>query len=285
MATLRPLIGVSANAHRINDTYDAQITGDRSIEAVVDAAGCWPVILPGLPRAAATAELVGLLDGLVLTGARPNVHPDAYGEADDGRHGPFDRGRDSVMLPLLRAMIDAGKPVFGICRGIQEMNVAFGGTLHPEVRDEPGRMNHRMPPGETDPSVIFRKRHLVRLRPGGPMARLLGAEEVITNSLHGQAVWRAGERIVCEGWAEDGTVEAISVAGARRFALGVQWHAEFDPLTDAVHRPLWQAFGEDARAAHAERGIGPGQAHGQARRNGRGDGHGQGSVAVARQTG
>ncbi|MEM9762532.1 MAG: gamma-glutamyl-gamma-aminobutyrate hydrolase family protein [Pseudomonadota bacterium] len=264
----RPLIGVSANAHRVNDTYDAQVTGDRSLQAVVEAAGGWPIVLPGMPEAASTGELVDLLDGLVLTGARPNVHPEEYGSADDGRHGPFDRGRDGVMLPLLRAMVAAGKPVFGICRGIQEMNVAYGGTLHPEVRDEPGRMNHRMPPGETNPDVIFRKRHIVRLRPGGPVASLLGADEVITNSLHGQAVWKAGERIVLEGWAEDGTVEAISVSGARRFALGVQWHAEFDPLTDTVHRPLWQAFGEDARAAQAERTLGSGHASVAARRAG-----------------
>lgn len=262
----RPLIGVSANAHRVNDTYDAQISGDRTLEAVVEAAGCWPIILPGMPAAAGTAEIVELIDGLVLTGARPNVHPDEYGEADDGRHGPFDRGRDGVMLPLLRAMIEAGKPVFGICRGIQEMNVAFGGTLHPEVRDEPGRMNHRMPPGEKDPGVIFRKRHSVHLRPGGPVAELLAAEEIVTNSLHGQAVWKAGERIMLEGWAEDGTVEAISVAGARRFALGVQWHAEYDPKDDAVHRPLWHAFGEDAHAARAERTLT--DPHAPARRHG-----------------
>ncbi|MEM9431810.1 MAG: gamma-glutamyl-gamma-aminobutyrate hydrolase family protein [Pseudomonadota bacterium] len=257
MPTNRPLIGVTANAHRINDTYDAQVTGTRSLEAVYEAAGCWPIMIPGLGGAASTEELLDLLDGLVLTGARPNVHPEEYGEGDDGRHGPFDRGRDAVTLPLIRAMVAAGKPVFGVCRGIQEMNVAFGGTLHPEVRDEPGRMNHRMPPDEKDATIIFRKRHKVRLAAGGAFAKLYGSADLLTNSLHGQAVWTAGERVVLEGWAEDGTVEAISIAGARRFALGVQWHAEYEPVEDPMHRRLWEAFGEDARAARAERDLAP----------------------------
>ncbi|MEO0821157.1 MAG: gamma-glutamyl-gamma-aminobutyrate hydrolase family protein [Pseudomonadota bacterium] len=251
--TARPLIGITANTGLVSEIYEAQICGSRTVRAVVEAVEGLPVILPGMPDAAETGELVALLDGLVLTGGRPNVHPEEYGEVDDGRHGPFDRGRDRVMLPLIRAMVAAGKPVFGICRGIQEMNVAFGGTLHPEVRDEPGRMNHRMPPGEKDPEVIFKRRHLVHFRPEGPFAALLGTERAVTNSLHGQAVWRPGARVSVEGWAEDGTVEAIAIRDARRFALGVQWHAEYDGASDPVHRPLFDAFAADARAAHAER--------------------------------
>ncbi|MEM6679164.1 MAG: gamma-glutamyl-gamma-aminobutyrate hydrolase family protein [Pseudomonadota bacterium] len=252
----RPLIGVTANAHRVNDLYDAQVSGDRSIQAVLETTGAMAVILPGMPEAGSTAEWLDLLDGLVLTGGRPNVHPDWYGEKDDGRHGPFDRGRDSVMLPLTRAMVEAGKPVFGICRGIQEMNVAYGGSLHPEVRDEPGRMNHRMPPDETDSAVIFAKRHRVALTAGGVFERLLGTREIITNSLHGQACWRLGDGVAVEGIAEDGTIEAISIPAARRFALGVQWHAEYEALEDSMHRTLWEAFAADVDAAFTEhRGL------------------------------
>lgn len=245
----RPVVGVTAYHHRLEDRYDVQICGRRNLLAVSEAAGCLPLIIPGLPETVTTEELVGLLDGLVLTGARPNVHPSCYGHEETEGHGPFDRGRDAVALPLIRAMIEAGKPVFGICRGIQEMNVAFGGTLYPEVGALPGRMNHRMPKGETDPEVIFAKRHAVTFREGGAFHNLLGHTVAVTNSLHGQAVWEPGPRVCIEGWAEDGTVEAISIAGAASFALGVQWHAEYDACRDPVNRALFAAFGEAARAA------------------------------------
>jgi putative glutamine amidotransferase len=133
--------------------------------------------------------------------------------------------------------------LFGICRGFQEMNVAFGGTLHPEIRDLPGRMNHRMPPGETDPQVIYRPRHAVRLAAGGKLAGLLGCDEVMVNSLHGQGLLDAAPRIIVEGRAEDGTPEALSVAGAHGFAIGVQWHAEYTAGADPVNRRMFEAFG------------------------------------------
>ncbi|MDT8343150.1 MAG: gamma-glutamyl-gamma-aminobutyrate hydrolase family protein, partial [Thermohalobaculum sp.] len=180
----RPVVGISASAHLIEESYRVQGAGERTLEAVAAVADALPIMLPGLPDAAATGELVELLDGLVLTGARANVHPQSYGEAETAGHGPFDQGRDGVTLPLIRAMVEAGKPVFGICRGIQEMNVAFGGTLHPEIRDLPGRLNHRMPRGETDHGVIFAKRHVVRFSEGGRFHGLLGVTETVTNSLH-----------------------------------------------------------------------------------------------------
>jgi putative glutamine amidotransferase len=252
-ATRRPLIGVTAFLHRIDDAWEAQICGNRTPEAVAEVSGGLPLILPGLPGTAETAELVGLLDGLMLTGARPNVHPSFYGHDETEAHGPFDLGRDNLALPLTRAMIEAGKPVFGICRGIQEMNVAFGGTLHPEVRDLPGRMNHRMPVGEKDHDVIFAKRHKVEFREGGTFHHLFGTTAAVTNSLHGQAVWEPGERVIVEGHAEDGTVEAISIEGASSFALGVQWHAEYDAVADPVNRALFAAFGAAARAVAAQK--------------------------------
>ena len=243
----RPLIGVTAFLHQIDETWEAQICGNRTPQAVAEVSGGLPLILPGLPGTAETGELVGLLDGLVLTGARPNVHPSFYGHDETEAHAPFDLGRDNLVLPLTRAMIAAGKPVFGICRGIQEMNVAFGGTLHPEIRDLPGRMNHRMPPGETDHDVIFAKRHKVEFRAGGTFHHLFGTTAAVTNSLHGQAVWEPGERVIVEGHADDGTVEAISIEGAASFALGVQWHAEYDAVNDPVNRALFAAFGAATR--------------------------------------
>ncbi|TVQ55652.1 MAG: gamma-glutamyl-gamma-aminobutyrate hydrolase family protein [Rhodobacteraceae bacterium] len=250
----RPVIGVSGSHLLAEGTYPVQAAGMRNLEAIAEVADCLPIIVPGMPEASEIGELLDLCDGFLLTGGRANVHPSHYGHEETEKHGMFDTGRDGVVLPLVQAAIAEGWPVFGVCRGIQEMNVALGGVLHPEVRELPGKMNHRMPPGETDPEVIFRKRHVVRLTPGGEFARLLGVSEIVTNSLHGQAIVEWGERVVVEGVAEDGVIEAISVKDAPSFALGVQWHAEWDAENDPVHRALFEAFGSAARARAAARG-------------------------------
>ena len=145
-----------------------------------------------------------------------------------------------------------GVPLLGICRGLQEMNVAFGGSLHPEVRDLPGRLNHRAPRAEDgslhrDPKVVFADRHEVRLVANGIFANLFGCSTIRVNSLHGQAILKHGDRIVIEGVAEDGTIEAIRIAGASAFALGVQWHAEVDAHTNPINRALFRAFGAALR--------------------------------------
>jgi putative glutamine amidotransferase len=136
------------------------------------------------------------------------------------------------------------------------MAVAYGCSLHPEIRELPGRMNHRMPRLENgevhpDPLVIFADRHEVALAAGGAFATLLGCETIRVNSLHGQGIDCAGERVVIEGVAEDGTIEAIRIAGAPGFALGVQWHAEYDPQQNPVNRKLFEAFGEALREKRA----------------------------------
>ena len=171
------------------------------------------------------------------------MHPEEYGEAPTEAHGAFDRARDRLALPLIRALVARGQPLLAICRGFQELNVAMGGTLHPEIRELPGRMNHRMPPGGTLEEK-FALRHEVRFRPGGPFARLMGADAVMTNTLHGQGVVRLGERLVVDGWAPDDTPEAMFIEGAPGFALGVQWHPEYRAAQDPVSRALFGAFGE-----------------------------------------
>ena len=249
----RPLIGIACSHHLAEETYEIQATGLRTISAVGEVADCLPLLLPGMPNAVETRDLAATLDGIVLTGGRANVHPRFYGEELTEAHGSMDEGRDEVMLPLVRAALDLGIPVLGLCKGIQEMNVALGGTLYPEVGDLPGRHRHRMPKGCTDPEIIFELREQVRLRPGGVLAKMLGTEHIVTNSLHGQAVKDPGERVVIEGWAADDTVEAISIAGARSFAIGVQWHAEYEPAKDPVSRVLFTELGNAARARQARR--------------------------------
>jgi putative glutamine amidotransferase len=205
--------------------------------------GATPLMIPGLPETQDIGHLVGIFDGIVLTGGRANVHPEEWGATPSPAHEPYDRGRDRVALPLIRACVDAGLPLLGICRGMQEMNVAFGGTLHPEIRDLPGRMNHRMPRGDdVTREEIFRPRHCVHLVPGGTFARLYGSDEIFVNSLHGQGICEPADRVVIEGRADDTTPEAITIADAPGFALGVQWHAEYEPREQAVNAVIWNAF-------------------------------------------
>lgn len=249
----RPVIGIACGAYKVDDAYEVQMTGRRTIDAVREVSDCLPLMIPGLPEAVDVGDLCASLDGIVLTGSRANVHPKFYGEELGPEHGIMDECRDTVMLPLVRAALDLGIPILGLCKGIQEMNVALGGTLYPEVGALPGRHRHRMLKGCRDHTITFERRERVTLKAGGVMARLMGTEEIWTNSLHGQAVARPGERVVIEGWADDETVEAISVEGAKAFAIGVQWHAEFEPESDPVGGALFRAFGDDARARQAAR--------------------------------
>ncbi|MEO1550231.1 MAG: gamma-glutamyl-gamma-aminobutyrate hydrolase family protein [Pseudomonadota bacterium] len=238
----RPVVGIIANQSLLNDTYPVFGTGRSSIEAVAEVSGAVPISVPTLKDGADVAELLDLCDGFVLPGGRPNVHPDEYGHTPTPAHGDFDRERDGLCLPLIREAVARSVPVLGICRGFQEFNVAFGGTLHPEIREIPGRMNHRMPPDGTLEEK-FALRHTVSLTPGGVFARLFGSEEVLVNSLHGQGIETPGTRVKIEGWAPDGTAEAIHIDGASGFALAVQWHPEHNAAADPVSRPLFEAFG------------------------------------------
>jgi putative glutamine amidotransferase len=248
----KPVIGVIGNYYNLENRFSVQLAGQNNLQAVADVAGALPLIFAGNPDITDIADLLEAVDGILLTGARANVHPRRFGFDPDPKHEPYDEGRDALALPLIEACLERAVPLFGICRGFQEMNVAGGGSLHPEIRELPGRMNHRMPRLETgeihpDPEVVFADRHDVRLTPDGVFARILGRDLIRVNSLHGQGILDVGDRIVAEGIAEDGTIEAIRVRDADGFALGVQWHAEYDPQTNPVNRSMFEAFGEAVR--------------------------------------
>jgi putative glutamine amidotransferase len=248
----RPVVGVIGNAQRIEDRFTVQMVGERNLRAITDVADAVPLMFAGSPEITDVVALLDVVDGVVLTGARANVHPTRFNCEPDISHEPYDIHRDEVALALSEACVARGIPLFGICRGLQEMNVAFGGSLHPEIRELPGRMNHRMPRLDTgeihpDPLVVFADRHDVTLTPGGVFAKLLGCETIRVNSLHGQGILQPGERVVIEGIAEDGTIEAIRIADAAGFALGVQWHAEYDPQRNPINRKLFEAFGAALR--------------------------------------
>jgi len=248
----KPVVGVIGNSSVVNDRHNVQLVGQRNLCAIAEVAEALPLMFAGTPQITDIDALLGAVDGILLTGARANVHPTCFGVEPDPKHEPYDLDRDAMALSLIEACVERGVPLFGICRGFQEMNVAFGGSLHPEIRELPGRMNHRMPRLENgevhpDPLVVFADRHEVRLVPDGVFARLFGQPTIRVNSLHGQGILEPGKRVVCEGIAEDGTIEAIRIADAPGFALGVQWHAEYDPQVNPINRALFQAFGAALR--------------------------------------
>lgn len=252
----RPIIGIIGNSYLVNDQYPTHAGGTMNSEAVAQVAGCLPLIVPSDPRFVTVDELLETCDGFLFTGGRPNVHPAEYGEVETEAHGEFDRCRDAITLPLIRACVDRGQPFFGICRGFQEVNVAMGGSLYPEIRDLPGRMNHRMPPDGTLEEK-FAIRHDVTFTEGGAFHDLFGKTCVRTNTLHGQGIKTEGPRVVIEGHADDGTPEALVIRDAKGFTLSVQWHPEYNAVHDPVSQVLFRAFGDAARDWVAVKGAVP----------------------------
>ncbi|SDW16125.1 gamma-glutamyl-gamma-aminobutyrate hydrolase family protein [Roseicitreum antarcticum] len=251
----RPVIGIIGNNHLINNEYPAHAGGTMNSEAVAEVCAALPLLIPADPRLVSLEDLLETCDGFLLTGGRPNVHPEEYGETPTDAHGTFDRARDAIALPLVRACVMRGQPFMGICRGFQEVNVAMGGTLYPEIRDLPGRMNHRMPP-DGSLEEKFALRHPVKFTEGGPFHRLFGEAEVMTNTLHGQGIKTPGVRVAIDGHAPDGTPEALYIKDAPGFTLSVQWHPEWNAAHDPVSRPLFHAFGQAVQAwASAKRRL------------------------------
>ena len=241
----RPVVLVACD-HRVWDNYAWSATPAPYLEPIARISGALPLQLPTLEARIDLDSALALADGVVLTGSRSNVHPECYGAAASRDAEPFDRARDSVTLPLIDKAIRAGVPLLALCRGFQELNVARGGTLFAALHDEPGRMDHRAAE-TTNMDKKFRLAHPVSVRSGGELARIVAAPRIEVNSVHRQGIDRLGRDLTIEAEAPDGTVEAVSVADAEAFALGVQWHPEYWATTDAPSRAIFEAFG---RAAH-----------------------------------
>lgn len=246
-----PLIGVSACTREIGpQTY--HIAGDKYLRAVVVGAGGVPLVIPALAELMDQATLLACLDGLLLTGSPSNVEPHQYEGSESAPGTRHDPARDRTTLPLVRAAIEAGIPVLGICRGFQEMNVAFGGTLHQRVHEVEGFMDHREPANEPL-AVQYAPRHALHVQPGGVLDGIGLPSEIQVNSIHGQGVERLAPGLRVEALAPDGLVEAFSVEGARSFALGVQWHPEWQVRTNPDYLAIFQAFGEACREKAGKR--------------------------------
>lgn len=209
--------------------------------ALLGGAGAVPILIPPVGQPA--LALLDRLDGLLLNGSPSNVEPHLYGGGDDLTPQSHDPDRDGTTLPLVREALARGMPVLAICRGIQELNVAMGGTLHQQVHLVDGRQNHDAPEERIEDQYLAR--HTVRL--AGSLAQMMGQAAIRVNSLHEQAIDRLAEGLTAEAWAEDGTIEGVRVTDAAGFALGVQWHPEWRYADFADRLALFRAFGSACR--------------------------------------
>ena len=244
MAPARPIIGIPAD-RRMVGRHPFHMVGEKYARAVIDAAGAAPLLIPSLAEELGFEELVERLDGLLFTGSPSNVEPHHYDGPPSAPGTLHDPARDATTLPLIRHAVDAGLPVFGICRGFQEMNVAFGGTLHQKLHEVPGLLDHR--DDETQPlEVQYGPAHEVTLEPGGLLHSLADDDRIRVNSLHSQGIERLGPPLAVEARAPDGVIEAFRVRAAASFALAVQWHPEWQVMTNPFSRALFAAFGKAA---------------------------------------
>jgi putative glutamine amidotransferase len=246
-----PLVLVAADAKEINGIPWQAVT-ETYLAAIVHGAGAIPLILPSLGPEIDLAALLAKVDGVLLPGSVSNVHPTRYGVAPSPRAHPHDEKRDAVTLPLIAGAVRHAVPLFAICRGMQEMNVALGGTLIAEVHEAPGRHDHRAP-DVPDRDRRYAIRQDVTVAAEGKLAAILGAGIIRVNSLHRQAVDRLAAPLAVEATAPDGTVEAVSVKDSVTFAIGVQWHPEYWVRTDAPSQKLFSAFGRAVRQRLAAR--------------------------------
>lgn len=247
-AMIQPLVAVSTDVRQF-ENYSWHAAPQQYLEAALTGAGVLPVLLPSFGDRLDLDELLSAVDGVMITGSKSNVHPSLYGGDASEANGPYDPARDATTLPLIRKAVERGVPLLAICRGIQEMNVALGGTLATEIQDREGSLDHRAPASENQ-DERFAIRQTVAIKPGSCLAGVFGAGDIRVNSVHRQAVDRLGPALQVEAVAEDGTVEAVSVRDARAFAVGVQWHPEYWVQSDSASQRVFKAFG-DAVRAHA----------------------------------
>jgi len=228
--------------------------GEKYIAAVADAAAAIPVLVPALGDAVDWEALLAGLDGILLTGSPSNVEPHHYGGPPSEPDTWHDPHRDATTLPAIRRVVDAGMPLLAICRGFQEMNVAYGGSLHQRLHTVPGLLDHREDK-EAPLDVQYGPAHEIELAADGQLAGIAGARRVRVNSLHSQGVDRLGAGLAVEARAPDGLIEAFRVDGAPAFTLAVQWHPEWQVMSNVFSRALFAAFGQAARERWARHRI------------------------------
>jgi putative glutamine amidotransferase len=241
----RPVIGIPADRRMIGP-HPFHAVGEKYIAAVVQAADCLPLLIPVLETPLDVAQILAHVDGIFFPGSPSNVEPAWYAGSPSVPGTLHDPHRDATTLSLIPRAIETGVPVFGVCRGFQEMNVAMGGTLHQRVHEVEGFNDHREDK-EQPLDVQYAPAHDVILEPGGMLSKLAGADRVTVNSLHGQGVDRLGPDLAVEARAPDGLIEAFRVKNAANFALAVQWHPEWKVMSNPFSQALFAEFGRAAR--------------------------------------
>lgn len=248
----RPLVAIPA-CRRVLDPHPFHVVGEKYIHAVVAAAEALPVLVPALGGTLALTDLLGRVDGVMLTGSPSNVEPHHYAGPASRADTLHDPHRDATTLPLIRAAVAAGVPVLAICRGFQEVNVALGGSLHQNVHELPGMLDHREDPG-ADLEHCYAPVHALELSAGGALQALAAGCPVRVNSLHAQGIDRLADPLAIEATSPDGLIEAFRLRDDRQFLLGVQWHPEWRVLDDPFSRAIFHSFGAACRRfAHSAR--------------------------------
>jgi putative glutamine amidotransferase len=245
MSTRKPVVGVPA-CRRMYEPHYYHVVGEKYLQAVAEAANCIPLIIPALGADMKLDVLIDLLDGLLLTGSISNVEPRHYDGSPSDPGTLHDPHRDEMTLPLIPDLIAAGMPLFAICRGFQEMNVAYGGSLHQKIKETGHYGDHAENP-DNPLETQYGSSHGVDLTSGGLLTGITGKRHLQVNSLHHQGVDRLGDGLRVEATADDSLVEAFRVGGAPGFNLAVQWHPEWKPLENPDSTAIFDAFGDAVR--------------------------------------
>ena len=240
-----PLIGIPAD-RRLYGKHHFHMVGEKYIEAIAIGANAQPVLIPALGSELDWSSSLDVFDGFLFTGSESNVEPHHYGGPASEPGTLHDPNRDATTLPLMPQAIAAGIPVLAICRGFQEMNVAFGGTLHQKLHEIDENLDHREDE-EMPLEVQYAPAHEVLLEPGGFLRKIAGQVRLRVNSLHSQGIQTLGNGLEVEARAPDGVIEAFRVARSPHFAVGLQWHPEWQFAQNPFSSALFAAFGEATR--------------------------------------
>ncbi len=238
----RPIVIIPACTKSIGG-LDFDAVGRKYTAAVAEVAECQPLLVPVGPGLSDIGALLEIADAILLSGSLSNVNPSLYSDEKPLKPRSLDAARDAVTLPLIRAAIEKKKPLFAICRGFQELNVALGGSLHQAVHDADGHMDHRE---RESPNMDekFGPVHPITLK--GQLRDWIGKDEIMVNSLHWQGIKRLSDKLTPEAYAKDGLVEAVRGPDDHPFCLGVQWHPEWQAKSNPVSVSLFRRFGTAA---------------------------------------
>jgi putative glutamine amidotransferase len=249
----KPIVGIPADRREYTG-HPFHMAGEKYLAAIVRSADAVPLIIPVLSEMLDIKALLRHVDGVLLSGSYSNVEPHHYEGAPSEEGTLHDPHRDAVTLPMIRLLLDNGVPLFAICRGYQEFNVAMGGSLHQKIIEVPGYHNHLDDPD--DPlDVQYGPSHPVVLTEGGLLHDLTGQATAMVNSLHEQGVAKLGEGLSVEAVADDGLIEAFRVDDAPAFNLGVQWHPEWRSTEDDLSTAMFKAFGDACRERASRRQV------------------------------